>query len=72
MCVTSLAGYKHSLAHADELGSTPGDDVLCFLVPFFFLFFLFSLCFLILFPFDLLSLFSLLTLLIMHLDQYIF
>ena len=37
-----IAGYKHSPVHADEPGSTPGDDVLRFFVPFlFFLFFLF-------------------------------
>ena len=40
-----IAGYKHSLAHADEPGSTPGDDVLCFFVPFLFFCFFFCLVF---------------------------
>ena len=46
---------KELLARADKLGSTPGDDVFCFFVPFFFLsrfkhyfsfwhFFLYSYC----------------------------
>ena len=64
-------GAKEVLAPADEPGSTPGDAIFCFFVSFFF--FLFSLCFLVLFC--LLGCFSLfvpLTLLIMHLDQYIF
>ena len=31
--------YKELLAPADKLGSTPGDTVSCFFVPFFFFFF---------------------------------
>ena len=61
---------KELLARVDKPGSTPGDAVFCFFIPFFFsdwpifltLFFLLAF-----FP-----LFLLLTLLVMHLDQYIF
>ena len=61
---------KELLACADKPGSTPGDAVFCFFVPFFFsclvsfltLFFLLAF-----FP-----LFSRLTLLVMHLDQWYF
>ena len=35
------AVVKELLAPADKLGSTPGDAVFCFIVPFFFLFGLF-------------------------------
>ena len=65
------AVVKELLERADKPGSTPGDAVFCFFVPFFFsclvsLFFaLFSLL-------AFFSLFLLLTLLVMHLDQYIF
>ena len=53
---------------ADKLGSTPGDSVFCFLYHCFScLVFFFSI-----FPFGLFSLFLLLTLLVMHLDQYVF
>ena len=37
------AVVKELLARADKQGSTPGDDVFCFFVPFFF--FLFFFCF---------------------------
>ena len=63
------AVVKELLARVDKPGSTPGDAVFCFFVPFFFLFGLFLTLFFILAFF---SLFLLLTLLIMHLDQYIF
>ena len=55
---------------ADKPGSTPGDAVFCFLVvPFL----LFGLCFLTLFfLLACFPLFSLLTLLVMHLDEYIY
>ena len=76
----SLCGavVKELRARADKLGSTPGDDVFCFFVPFFFFLFFFFLT--VFFPalfqtlFFLLALFSLfllLTLVVMHLDQYI-
>ena len=38
ICVTVV---KELLARADKPGSTPGDAVFCFFVPFFFLFGLF-------------------------------
>ena len=62
---------KELLTHADKLGSTPSDAVFCFFVPFFFfcLLFVFLTLFLLLARFPL---FLLLTLLIMHVDQYIF
>ena len=71
------AAVKELIAPADEPVSTPGDTSFSVsLYGFFsFFFFLFSLCFLArFFPFGLFnrSLFVLLTLLIMHLDQYIF
>ena len=50
---------RELLARVDKPGSTPGDAVFSFFIPFFFL--------LAFFP-----LFLLLTLLVMHLDQYIF
>ena len=56
------AVVKELLARADKPSSTLGDAVFCFFVPFFDT----------IFPFGLLSLFLLLTLLIMHLSQYIF
>ena len=40
MCVTG-AVVKELLAPADKPGSTPGDAVFCFFVPFCFLFFVF-------------------------------
>ena len=64
MCVT-VVQWPRSCLRADKAGSTPGDTVFCFFVPFFFfktLFFLLAFF----------SLFLLLTLLVMHLDQYIF
>ena len=66
------AVVKELLAYADKPGSAPGDAVFCFLVaPFFF--FLFGPCFLTLFfLLARFSLFLLLTMLIMHLDQYTF
>ena len=45
------AVVKELLARADEPGSTPGDAVFCFFVPFFF--FLFGLFFNTIFPFGL-------------------
>ena len=60
------AVVKELLERADKPGSTPGDAVFCFFVPFFFS--VWSLLFNTIFP----SLFLLLTLLVMHLDQYIF
>ena len=65
------AVVKEFLARADKSGSTPGDAAVCFFVPFFSLFGLFffkTLFFLLAF----FSLFLLQTLLVMHLDQYIF
>ena len=65
------AVVKELLARGDKPGSTPGDAVFCFFVPFFF--FCFVSFFNIVFSFGLfLLLFLLLTLLVMHLDQYIF
>ena len=67
---------KELLATADEPGSTPGDTAfpVSSLYRFFLIFFfLFSLCFLArFFLLACFSLFLLLTLLIMHLDQYIY
>ena len=70
---------KELLAAADEPGSTPGDtafhvsSLFRFFLFIFFFFFLFSLCFLVqFFLLACFSLFLLLTLLMMHLDQYIF
>ena len=70
MCVWQCgAVVKELLASADERGSTLGDRIFCFFISFFFLFIL---CFLVLFfLLACFSLFVLLTLLIMHLDQYI-
>ena len=63
------AVVKELLERADKPGSTPGDAVFCFFVSFF----LFGLFFLTLFfLLACFSLFLLLTLLAMHLDQYIF
>ena len=64
------AVVKELLERADKPGSTPGDAVFCFFVPFFFscLVSFLTLFFLLAF----FSLFLLLTLLVMHLDQYIF
>ena len=66
------AVVKELLECADRPGSTPGDAVFCFFFgPCFFLFGIFF--FNTIFPFSLFfSLFLLLTLLVMHLDQYIF
>ena len=64
------AVVKEFLARADKSGSTPGDAAFCFFVPFFSLFGLFFLTVFFLLAFF--SLFLLLTLLVMHLDQYIF
>ena len=61
-----VAMIKELLARADKPGSTTGEAVFSFFVPFFF--FLLNT----IFPFGLFSLFLLLTLLVMHLDQYIF
>ena len=61
---------KELLARVNKPGSTPGDAVFCFFIPFFSLigrFFLTLFFLLAFFP-----LFLLLTLLVMHLDQYIF
>ena len=58
------AVVKELLAPADKAGSTPGDAVFCFIV--------FWSLFNTIFLFGLLSLFLLLTLLVMHFDQYIF
>ena len=65
------AVVKEFFSRAGKPGSTPGDAVFCFLaVPFFFLF---GLCFLTLFfLLACFPLFLMLTLLVMHLDQYIF
>ena len=64
MSSTVMQWSRSCLQRADDPGSTPGDAVFCFFVPFFFqsliLFFLLA-CF---------PLLTLLTLLIMHLDQY--
>ena len=64
------AVVQELLARKDKPGSTPGDAVFCFFVPFFFscLVSFLTLFFLLAF----FSLFLLLTLLVMHLDQYIF
>ena len=68
MCV---AVVKELLEYANRPGSALGDAVFCFFVPFFFFclvsFFKHYFSF---WPFF--SLFLLLTLLVMHLDQYIF
>ena len=61
------AVVKELRARADKPGLTPGDAVFCF-----FFFFLFGLFFNTIFPFGLFSIFLLPTLLVMHLDQYIF
>ena len=62
------AVVKELLARVDKPGSTPDDAVFCFFVPF--LFFLFDPFFLTLFfLLAFFSLFLLLTLLVMHLDQ---
>ena len=64
------AAVKELPERAEKPGSTPGDAVFCFFVPFFSLF---SLSFLTLFfLLAFFSLFLMWTLLIMHLDQYIF
>ena len=60
------AVVKELLERAEKPGSTPGVAVFCFCVPFFPLF---SLFFNTIFPFGLFSLFLLLTLPVMHLDQ---
>ena len=66
MCVT-VVQWSSSCLNVQ----TPGDAVFCFFVPFFF--FLFGLFFSkIFFLLAFFSLFLLLTLLVMHLDQYIF
>ena len=74
------AVVKELLARADKPGSSPGDPIFCLFVPFFDFFFCFFVClffsfrlsFLTLFLLlALFSLFLLLTLLVMHLDQYI-
>ena len=65
------AEVKELPERADKPGSTPGDAGFCFFVPFFF--FLFGLFFLTLFfPLACFSLFLLLTLPVVYLDQYIF
>ena len=72
MCVTVHgAVVKEFLARAGKSGSTPGDAAFCFFVPFFSLF---GLCFFktLFFLLAFFSLFLLQTLLVMHLDQYIF
>ena len=38
-CVSLRCSGQELLARADKPGSTPGDDVLCFFVPFSFFFF---------------------------------
>ena len=65
MCVT-VVQWSSSCLNVQ----TPGDAVFCFFVPFFF--FCLVSFFNTFFPFGLFSLFLLLTLLVMHLDQYIF
>ena len=76
MCVWQCgAVVKEFLASADELGSTPSDVAFSVSLYSFVILtiILFSLCFLALFfLLACFSLFVLLTLLIMHLDQYIF
>ena len=75
MCVWQCgAVVKEFLASADEPGSTPVDaEFSVSLYSFLIIIILFSLRFLALFFFlACFSLFVLLTLLIMHLDQYIF
>ena len=62
------AVLKDLLARADKPGSTPGDAVFCFFVPFFFPVWSLFLTLFFLLAFS--SLFLLLTLLVMHLDQY--
>ena len=39
MCVT-VVQWPRSCLRADKPGSTPGDTVFCFFVPFFFIFFI--------------------------------
>ena len=66
MCVTVHgAVVKEFLARADKSGSTPGDAAFCFFCLVYF--FLNTI-----FPVGLFSLFLLQTLLVIHLDQYIF
>ena len=75
MCVWQCGAMVKELpAPTDEPGSTPGDAAFSVSFTFFVVVvFLFSLCFLVLFfLLACFSLFVLLTLLIMHLDQYIF
>ena len=62
------AVVKEFLARADKPGANPGDAAFCFFVPFFFVYSFLTLFFLLAF----FSLFLLQTLLVMHLDQYIF
>ena len=64
------AVVKELFERADKPGSTLGDSVFCFFVPFF-------LCLVFFFKhyisfFFFFSLFLTLTLLVMHLDQYVF
>ena len=76
------AVVKEFLASADEPGSTPGDAafsvslysfIIIIIIIIIIVIILFSLCFLALFfLLACFSLFVLLTLLIMHLDQYIY
>ena len=67
------AVVKELLASADELGSAPGDPASVTFSYRFFFPFLFGLCFLILFFLSACFLIPLLlTLLVMHLDQFIF
>ena len=60
------AVVKELFARADKAGSTPGNVIFSFFVPFFFF------CLVSLFFNTFFSLFLLLTLLVMQLDQYIF
>ena len=64
------AVVKGLLERADKPGSTPGDAVFCFFVLFFFP--VWSLFLTLFFLLAFFSLFLLLTLLVMHLDQCIF
>ena len=66
-----VAVVKELLARADKPVSTPDDTVFRFFVPFFF-FCLVSFFLTLFFLLAFFSLFLLLTLLVMHLDQYIF
>ena len=64
------AVVQELIERVDKPGSTPGDAVFCFFVPFFFS--VWSLFLTLFFLLAFFSSFLLLTVLVMYLDQYIF